>query len=391
MRFIIRELPLLLQEDEKKLKEKAANRAGIPKDMIGEIRVVRESLDARKKTQICFRYTIEVEVEEHAAQKKMIQQGFDQVKTPMREEILRGSKPVLGNVVVVGGGPCGLFCAYELARYGLKPVLLERGKPVEERSRDFEVLCQEGILNPESNVCFGEGGAGAFSDGKLTTRIKDGRTRDVLETLVACGAPREILVQAKPHMGTENIRAAVKNLREQIIALGGTVRFQTKLLGIKRKNGELAGVIYETGGVKETMETNCAVIAIGHSARDTFEMLMKEGIAMQPKPFAVGVRVEHPREWIDQVQYGKFAGNPRLGAAEYRLSTKAGERGVYTFCMCPGGQVVCSASEEGRLAVNGMSYYARKEENSNSAVVVSVTPAGFWRQCFRRYGIPAEI
>ena len=377
MRFIIREIPLFLEEEEKELEGKVAKKAGISRQEITGIRVLRKSIDARKKQKICFRYTLEIDVADPAAQRFLLNKGIEKAELWKKEEVKRGTRPVRGRIVVVGAGPCGLFCAYELARHGLKPILLERGREVDQRSRDFEALCKQGTLDPQSNVCFGEGGAGAFSDGKLTTRIKDGRTREVLETLVACGAPEEILIQAKPHMGTEHIRAAVKQLRKKIILLGGEVRFQSKLCGICSQNGALDAIYYEQDGKRERIETNCMVLAIGHSARDTFEMLEREQIAMQAKPFAIGVRIEHKRAWIDRAQYGKYAADPRLGAAEYRLSTKYGTRGVYTFCMCPGGQVVCSASEEGHVAVNGMSYYARAAQNSNSAVVVTVTPEDF--------------
>ena len=245
------------------------------------------------------------------------------------------------------------------------------------RERDVARLCAHGELDPESNICFGAGGAGAFSDGKLTTRIKDPRTEAVLETLAACGAPQEILYLARPHTGTEHIRAAVSGMIARIEASGGQVEFESRLSGISVTDGALCGICYMKGNVPQRVETAAAVLAVGHSARDTCEMLLDSGVALAPKAFAIGLRIEHPRAFIDRAQYGKAFGHPRLGAAEYVLKSKQGGRGVYTFCMCPGGEVICSATEPGGLAVNGMSAYARGGKNSNSAVVVGVSTDDF--------------
>ena len=282
-----------------------------------------------------------------------------------------------GPPVVVGAGPCGLFAALTLAQHGYQPLLIDRGSDMDTREKDVENLAAHGVLDEQSNVCFGAGGAGAFSDGKLTTRIKDMRTEHVLDVLADCGAPDEIRYMAKPHMGTEYVRRAVSGMIARIRALGGTVCFNSKLDRLDIQGDGLAGITYSVGGAVHHVDTRAVVLAIGHSARDTYEMLLGSGLKMEPKPFAVGLRIEHPRHMIDTVQYGGFAGHPRLGAAEYRLSAKHGQRGVYTFCMCPGGEVVCAATEPGGVAVNGMSYYKRDGENSNSAVVVSVAPNDF--------------
>ena len=377
MYYVVREIPLKLDEPEQILIEKAAKRLMINKEDIRGIRIVRQSLDARKKSDIQFKYTVEAQVTDPAACARLGKAGAELTREAPKSIFKRGDAPVNGRVVVVGAGPCGLFCAYTLAQQGMRPLVIERGQQVEARSFDFERLREQGILNPESNVCFGEGGAGAFSDGKLTTRIKDGRIGRVLETLVQFGAPREILYMAKPHMGTEKIRATVAAMRRQTERLGGEFLFGAKLIDIRQDADGLCGMTYEQNGQRIQVDTNCMVLAIGHSARDTLEMLYKQGVQMEQKAFAIGLRVEHPRMFIDQTQYASFAGHPRLGAAEYRLSAKYGERGVYTFCMCPGGEVICSASEEGYNAVNGMSYYKRDAVNSNSAVVVNVTPKDY--------------
>jgi uncharacterized FAD-dependent dehydrogenase len=238
-------------------------------------------------------------------------------------------------------------------------------------------LCEKGVLDPESNVCFGAGGAGAFSDGKLTTRIKDPRSEYVLQTLVDYGAPQEILTDAKPHTGTEHIRTAVSGIIEKIIGLGGEVSFESRLSYIFVEADEIRGIAYIKNGMRHTVDTRAAALCIGHSARDTYQMLLQTGVLITPKPFAIGVRIEHPREFIDKAQYGAACGHPMLGAAEYHLASKSGGRGVYTFCMCPGGEVICASTEPDGVVVNGMSYYARDAENSNSAVVVGVSTADF--------------
>jgi hypothetical protein len=292
-----------------------------------------------------------------------------------------------------------LFAALALAQAGAKPILIERGKDVVRRVKDVQTFWKDGTLNPESNVPFGEGGAGTFSDGKLTTQIKDkhNRVRKVLEELVAAGAPEEILWQAKPHIGTDNLVRVVKHLREKILSLGGQVRFETKLTGLVVKDHRITGAVVsrvqgnagfqpalntaQAGclrSVTETIATDGLVLALGHSARDTFEMLHQAGVTMELKPFSIGVRIEHPQALIDTAQYGKFAGHPRLGAADYKLVHHCQNgRSAYTFCMCPGGEVIAASSEPGGIVTNGMSVYRRNRPNANSALLVGVTPEDF--------------
>jgi hypothetical protein len=279
--------------------------------------------------------------------------------------------------VVVGTGPAGLFCAWYLAQAGLRPLVVERGAAVEDRLAAIEAFNEGGPLNPLTNVQFGEGGAGTFSDGKLNTGIKSPHIRHVLETFVACGAPAEILVDSKPHIGTDLLVGVVRTLRERIIEAGGEVRFLTQLVGFDEEEGTLVAAFLrdELTGAVERVATSRVILACGHSARDTFEMLQKAQVPLERKPFAVGVRIEHPQRLIDEAQYGTFAGHPALGAADYKLAVKTKEgRGVYTFCMCPGGEVVAAASEEGGVCVNGMSYHARAAANANSALLVEVHP-----------------
>lgn len=373
MPLVIREIRLPLHEDEDELLQKAAKSLGILKKNIKKLKIVRQSIDARDKKDIHLKYSVLIWLQNAADEKRFAQindvpyEEFESLK-PIRQ----GTKPLALRPVIAGAGPAGLFCALRLSEYGFSPLIVEQGKDIDRRIADFEKLCSFGILNPKSNVCFGEGGAGAFSDGKLTTRIKDPRTAFVLEVLVEAGAPQDILYSAKPHMGTERIRSAIKKIREKIMANGGEVKFDTTLTGIKIADGKIKEILAENKGSTEKNRTDILVLATGHSARETFAMLHEEGVALQKKPFAIGLRIEHPREFIDRSQYGDFFDHPRLGAAEYRLTTRFENRGVYTFCMCPGGEVINSSTENGHFAVNGMSYYARNMQNSNSAVVVTV-------------------
>lgn len=343
---------------------------------IQELRIVRRSLDARKKPQLFFSYIIDVSVKNETS----VYRKCDPKKVQVWKE-KRYRFPVSGyrgdtRPVIIGTGPAGLFCGYMLAHAGFRPVLLERGRDVEQRTKDVQEFWEKGTLNPESNVQFGEGGAGSFSDGKLNTLVKDkyGRNQEVLSLFVKFGAPEEIIYDHKPHIGTDILSRVVMHMREAIIELGGEVRFQAKVTDLLQEQGHVTGVVING---QEKLPAEYVVLAVGHSARDTFEMLYKKGIHMEAKPFAVGLRVEHPQELINLSQYGQKKMD-YVGNASYKLTAKASDgRGVYSFCMCPGGYVVNASSEPGRLAVNGMSYHKRDGSNANSAVVVTVTPEDY--------------
>lgn len=363
-------------DTEAALRKKAAKLLRInPSEILG-LTIFRKSLDARKKPEIFAVYTVDVEVVNEESVLKRHERG-GQIQAVSQTPYVF---PKLGTCrtserpVIVGCGPAGLFCGYMLAKAGCKPLLLERGKTIEERRVDVERFWREGVLAPSSNVQFGEGGAGAFSDGKLTTTVKDpcGRMREVLRVFVEAGAPEEILYEAKPHIGTDILTEVVANLRQKIIGLGGEIRFGTQVTKLLLENGHMAGVETTAGQVK----SGVVILAIGHSARDTFGMLHEMRIPMEAKAFAVGLRMEHPREMIDRLQYGD--GWLSLPAAPYKVTAKTSAgRGVYSFCMCPGGYVVNASSEPERTAVNGMSYSGRDGDNSNSAMIVTVTPEDY--------------
>ena len=357
------------------LKKAAASALRVSPGAVRSVSLFRRSVDARKKDRVRFICTLDVELEinENAVLKK----SKNAVKAePYRYETAQwkgGASPV-----IAGFGPAGLFAALILAQSGAKPIVLERGRDIDSRTRDVSRFWTTGSLLEESNVQFGEGGAGAFSDGKLNTGTKDIRQRKVLEEFTLHGAPEEILYSAKPHIGTDKLKSTVKNIRETIISLGGTVLFETKLIGFQTNNSKISAAVAERNGKTEIIETDSIILAVGHSARDTFEMLRSKSLALEAKAFSVGARIEHPRELIDRAQYGSFAGHPRLGAAYYKMNiTASNGRGVYTFCMCPGGKVVNASSESGRLCTNGMSEFSRSAENSNAALLASVTPDDF--------------
>ena len=370
-------VPLKLGFTQADLRKAAAKRLRVPEQALHWVRLAKKSVDARKKEDVRFVCAIETEVD-----------GEDKLLSRLRDNRVRKGEAYRYDLpqgpqlpqrpVVVGLGPAGLFAGLILAQCGQRPLVLERGLPVEEREKSVEAFWQRRILDPESNVQFGEGGAGAFSDGKLTTGTGDARIRKVLEELVKAGAPEEILTDAKPHIGTDRLPGVVRRIQEEIIALGGEVRFSAKVTGIRSKAGHLTGLEVESRGQRETIECSQAILAVGHSARDVFQLLDSLGLPLQAKPFSVGARVEHPQSLIDTAQYGAFAGHPALGAADYKLSChlKNG-RGVYTFCMCPGGTVTGAASEEGGVVTNGMSVWARDGKNSNAALLVGVGPQDF--------------
>ena len=373
MTVLIRDLRLSPDEEEALLLPKAAKRLQLPPDALRNLRIRRSSLDARKKNDIHFQYTVTLDA---PGEKKLLSKNLPGVEAAPALNAAPpkpGTQPLLGRPVVVGAGPAGMFAALTLAREGYRPLILERGAPVEERAGRVETFWNGGPLDPQCNVLFGEGGAGTFSDGKLTTRIKDPRCQLVLDDLVRFGAPPECAYAAKPHIGTDILRTIVARVRKEVQSLGGEYCFHTRLTGLQLKNGTLCAVETNHGPI----ETNACILAVGHSARDVYQMLLEKGLNLRAKPFAAGVRVEHPQSMIDLSQYGKLAGHPRLGAAEYHLAAKDGARGVYTFCMCPGGQVVASSSEEGGVVTNGMSFHARDGQNANAAVVVQVGPEDF--------------
>lgn len=370
-----------------------AEQANVDAKRIANAKIIRRSLDARKKQEIHFLVNAVAEVDEPTGKALLSRNDarIEQYREVPAEPLKRGDQPLCGRVIVAGLGPAGLFASLLLAQQGYAPLVLERGEPVERRALDVEHYWRTGELNEESNVMFGEGGAGTFSDGKLTSRSKDTRGDSVLSTLVRFGAPEEIALSAKPHIGTDRLRSVVSNMRKEIEWLGGEVRFGAKLSGITLTNGAICRVLFSQNGVEEQADCAALVLAIGQGARDTYQMLFDSGVMMAKKPFAVGLRVEHEQKMIDQVQYGAFAGHPRLGAAEYRLTAQSGDRGVYTFCMCPGGSVIASASGRDEVVVNGMSNLARNAENANAAIVVQVRESDLPQDAFAGVRFQKEL
>lgn len=364
-----------LDYDDNIIKNKVSKELRVDKKSIISTSIFRRSIDARKKDNIFFLCSIDVEL--NVNEDNILKKCKNALKVSQYEYNIPKWN---GNVspVVVGMGPAGLFAGLILAQSGAKPIIIERGKDVDTRTADVNKFWRTGILDTTSNVQFGEGGAGTFSDGKLNTGTKDTRQRKVLEEFVKHGAPDEILYNAKPHIGTDKLKITVKNIREEIITLGGTVLFETKLIGFNSNGNSITSAIVEKNGKIDVIETDNIILAIGHSARDTFEMLYDKQLPIEAKSFSVGARIEHLMENIDKAQYGKFAGNKKLGASSYKMNVHLdNNRGVYTFCMCPGGKVVNASSEENMLVTNGMSEFARNEKNSNSALLVSVSPSDF--------------
>ena len=379
----ITELRLPLGHAEAALSAAVLARLGIPDGALKAHTVFRRAWDARKKAAIVLSYTVDCEVEGEAAVLARFQGNAHVRVAPDTRYRFVGHAPAdfaaseRPRPVVIGFGPCGIFAALILAQMGLRPIVLERGKRVRERTKDTWGLWRQGVLNPESNVQFGEGGAGTFSDGKLWSQISDPRhlTRKVLNEFVKAGAPEELLFVAKPHIGTFRLVGVVEKMRADIEALGGEVRFQQHVTDVSIEDGAIRGVTLASG---EQLRTDHVVLALGHSARDTFAMLQARGVYLEAKPFSVGFRIEHPQGVIDRARFGASAGHPILGAADYKLVHHAGNgRDVYSFCMCPGGTVVAATSEPGRVVTNGMSQYSRNERNANAGIVVGISPQDY--------------
>jgi len=385
--YAINNFQIGLDENDLHIKQRLADHCKLNIDTIISYHLARRALDARKKTNIHFVCTYEIELNQTLdplpKNTRLIEYSSLLAKTP---ELLKNKTDNADHIIIIGAGPAGLFTALALAEAGLQVTLLERGKPVETRMRDIGRLRSRGELNPESNICFGEGGAGTYTDGKLYTRIKHPFLRHVLHTFVRFGARDDILVDAHPHLGTDKLVRIVRNMREKLIELGVDYRFETRVDDLLMTNGAVTGVRATNLAIQSVDEIAAThvVLATGHSARDTFERLQELGIKMEAKAFAVGVRTEHPQELIDNIQFGASASHHKLHAAEYSLTHQAsdkhlGKRGIYSFCMCPGGLIVPSPTEEGHMAVNGMSNAKRGGRWANSGLVVQVTPEDLLR------------
>jgi len=367
--YRIHEIRLEIGEDKGSIPDKIKKKLRTEHE-ITEYRIIRESIDARDKADIKYVYSVDFDIEG-------VHLDLPEARDEEYEYPAPGTERMNGRPVIVGFGPCGMFAALILSRLGYAPLVIERGKPVEERAKDVARLWNEGVLDEESNVQFGEGGAGTFSDGKLTTGIKDVRVRKVFEELALAGADGDILYKQKPHIGTDALRKIVKNIREKILDNGGEILFGSRLDGIAAEGGRLTGVKVRSGGAVNTIDTEILILATGHSARDTVRMLRGAGLEMERKQFSIGVRIEHPQKLINEAQYGKGA-DAKLPPAEYKLAYRCGDgRGAYTFCMCPGGEVIVASSQKGCLVTNGMSNKARDGKRANSALLVDVLPDDF--------------
>jgi len=374
----IHDISLLPGQGEPQLRQKAAKMLHLTMGEISSLNIRKRSIDARKKNDVRIIYTVDVTV---SPKRKPYHLPKDPKLSAAPEEYYRLPRPRTKpekRPVVVGFGPAGMFAALVLARCGWKPLVIERGDRVDIRTQKVESFWNGGNLDPESNVQFGEGGAGTFSDGKLNTGVNNIRIAWVLDQLADAGADNSIRYDAKPHIGTDALRRVVACIREQILSFGGEIRFRTRLTGIHTESGAVSSISVETDGKTEIIPCERVILAIGHSARDTFEMLLSSGVPMEPKAFSMGVRIEHPQKLVDQAQYGDMAGHPHLPPADYKLSVHLPDgSSAYTFCMCPGGYVVAAASEEGGVVTNGMSNRARNGENANSAVLVTLKPEDF--------------
>ncbi len=398
MTIRVSEVKLPLDHAPEALAAAVAAALGVAPTALAGLHVHKRSFDARKADLLQV-YIVDATLADPAAEAPLLARhaGHPHIApTPDMTWVPPPGAPFSAPVrpVVVGFGPCGIFAALVLAQLGLKPIVLERGKTVRERTKDTWRLWRKNTLTPESNVQFGEGGAGTFSDGKLYSQIKDPRHlgRKVMQEFVAAGAPPEILYVARPHIGTFKLVKVVENIRAQIVALGGEIRFEQKVTDVRIEEGQVRGltVLDQASGAVHELRTDHVVMALGHSARDSFEMLHRRGVFIEAKPFSVGFRVEHPQGLIDRARWGKHAGHPLLGAADYKLVHHASNgRAVYSFCMCPGGTVVAATSEPGRVVTNGMSQYSRNERNANAGIVVGIDPSDYPTD-YRHLDVPAE-